>query len=244
MCLLFPAATSFRNFCRRNRRRAASNAVESVGSPSDRKATPSMTDFASSSSLNREPEQPHPAAADEAEEREGLAEILAGSQRGEVEARRELFERYQRLVYRLVFRIVGEVEAADLTQDVFLRVFEKIHQFQGWARFETWLYRLAVNECLQHLRREKTRRLHLSRQQPLRQTAGPSHHLEQTELLTAALNQLEPELKTVFVLREREQRNYREIAEAMNVAEGTVASRLNRARRRLREILIELGWEP
>lgn len=141
-------------------------------------------------------------------------------------------------------RMVGSDDAADLTQQVFLQAFGKIDQFAGRSKFETWLYRLAVNEALQHLRKGKRWKFQtLSRDPESHQTsAGDSY--EYRELLEQALTRLDPELRSLFVLRSVEELSYREIAETIEIPEGTVGSRLNRARRELQQHLTDLGWEP
>lgn len=155
-----------------------------------------------------------------------------------------MFELFHRRVFRLAARMVGAIDAADLTQDVFLRVLQKIDQFRGDSRFETWLHRITVNECLQFLRRKEKRRDTQLLNDPGGQSDKVSTQIEQRDLMERALEQLDPDVRTVFLLREVEAMNYEEIADVMQLAEGTVASRLNRARRQLRELLVKLGWEP
>ncbi len=167
-------------------------------------------------------------------------DIVRGCQQGDRRAQHQLYENCHKAIYRLAVRMVGPQEAADVTQQVFLQAFRKMDTF----RLETWLYRLAVNESLQHLRR--MRRWQQPRLEGEPADRGPKHD-EQTdnrELLDLALARLEPELRSLFLLRELHDLPYRELADATGTAEGTVASRLNRARRLLQEHLIDLGWEP
>ncbi len=172
-----------------------------------------------------------------------FADVLERCRRGEREAQRQLYDLCHQQVYRLMVRTVGLQDAADLTQQVFLQVFRKIDQFAGRSKFDTWLYRLAVNEGLQHLRKG-----HRWKFQPLtREPMSNQRDLqrdEQKELLEQALARLEPELRSIFVLREVERLSYQDIAETTGIPEGTVGSRLNRARRELQQHLTELGWEP
>ena len=123
-----------------------------------------------------------------------------------------------------------------------MQVFRKIGQFQGQSKFQTWLYRLAVNESLQHLRKNKRNPQVLSHD-PIDNRPSSARHRDSKDVLEAALNRLEPLLRSIFLLKESHGLSYREIAEATDTPEGTVGSRLNRARRQLREHLIELGWE-
>jgi RNA polymerase sigma-70 factor (ECF subfamily) len=140
--------------------------------------------------------------------------------------------------------MVGTADAADVTQQVFVQVLRTIGQFSGRSEFGTWIYRVAVNEALQHLRR-KGRSKSRSLDYEVVDRAPPAvRRSEQAELLEHALSRLDSDLRCVFLLREVEDLPYHEIAAALNVAEGTIGSRLNRARVLLRKHLIELGWQP
>ena len=170
-------------------------------------------------------------------------EIVARCQEGDREAQRQLYEIHSRKIFQLMRRMAGNEDAADLTQQVFLRVFQNIGQFTGRSRFETWMYRLAVNECLDHLR-ERGRHGHGPlEQEPASDSLSHTVQIEHKDLLEQALSRLDAELRTIFVLREVGGLRYREIAEALQLSDGTVASRLNRARRQLKQHLVELGWD-
>jgi RNA polymerase sigma-70 factor (ECF subfamily) len=171
-----------------------------------------------------------------------LAEVVQLCQSGRRSAQQELYEACHQDVYGLMVRMVGRQDAADLTQQVFMQVFRKIEQFQGQSKFQTWLYRLAVNESLQHLRKNKRKQQVLSHD-PIDNRPSSTRHRDAKDVLDAALDRLEPLLRSIFLLKESRGLSYREIAEATDIPEGTVGSRLNRARRQLREHLIELGWE-
>ncbi|RMF41388.1 MAG: RNA polymerase sigma factor [Planctomycetota bacterium] len=173
-----------------------------------------------------------------------IVEIVSTAQRGDREAQRQLYVEYHQQVHRLMVRMVGVQEADDLTQQVFLQVFRKLGQFTGQSRFGTWLYRVAINESLQHLRRSGRRQTRTLAEDPADGRSHARDKLEQRELLDRALERLDPELRLIFLLRESEGWGYREIARTMKIPEGTVGSRLNRARRELRRYLEELGWEP
>ncbi len=171
------------------------------------------------------------------------AAVIARCQRGDRDAQRELYESCHQRVHRLMVRMVGIDEAADLTQCVFLQVFRTIGQFAGHAKLETWVYRVAANEALQHLRRSRQRTVGRLDWEPVDSTPDRRQTLEQRELLDRSLQRLEPELRCIFLLREVDQLSYREIAQTLGVAEGTVGSRLNRARSDLRRHLRELEGE-
>lgn len=170
--------------------------------------------------------------------------LIAATMRGDRETQRQLYDAYQASIYRLVARMVGQQDAADVTQQVFLQAFRNLSRFEGRSSFDTWLYRLALNECWQYFRRERRGKWQILDREPMDDSPGHEHDSDYRDLLEQALARLEPDLRAVFVLREVEARCYREIAEVLQIPEGTVASQLNRARRLLREYLIELGWEP
>ena len=173
-----------------------------------------------------------------------LVAVVRRCLQGDRGAQRELYEACHPIVYRLMLRMVGRQEADDLTQQAFLQTFRRLEQFGGRSRFETWLYRLAMNEALQHLRRKsRSKQQHLV-EEPADHRPGDGEAMVNKELLERALQRLDPELRSVFLLREVEKLGYRDLAEVMDVPEGTIASRLNRARRLLQGHLVELGWEP
>lgn len=173
-----------------------------------------------------------------------LAHLVERCQRGDKVAQSDLVLETQDLVYRTVYRIVGRNEVDDVTQQVYLQAFRHIDQFRGLSTVSTWLCRIAINEAMQHIRRQKIRKtgtiatdvqdFHWSR----------ASHAEERELLESALAHVEPELKVIFVLREEERLTYEQISELLDLPTGTVASRIARARQQLREYLTKLGWSP
>jgi RNA polymerase sigma-70 factor (ECF subfamily) len=167
-----------------------------------------------------------------------LSAILDGCQRGDREMQRELYERCHRQVFRLAVRMVGRQDAADVCQLVFLKMFQSIDQYAGRANFTTWLYRIALNECLQH-RRKRGRHptVHLADYEPPDRQKPATQRLADHELLETALDRIDPELRSLFLLREVEELSYSELASVLDLPEGTIASRLNRARDQLHTIL-------
>jgi RNA polymerase sigma-70 factor (ECF subfamily) len=155
-----------------------------------------------------------------------------------------LYDAHRDRVYRLMVRMIGTADAADLTQQVFLQMLRSIGRFAGHAQFQTWLYRVAVNEALQHLRKSRRTKSCSLEHEVVDGSPTADRRSEHAELLEQALARLEPDLRCVFVLREVEGLPYHGIATALRINEGTVGSRLNRARRLLRHHLIELGWQP
>lgn len=158
-------------------------------------------------------------------------------------AMQQLYEQCADNVYGLMVRMVGQQDADDLTQQVFLKMFRKLEQFNGQSKLETWLYRLASNEALQHLRRSKRRSTSPLVTEPATDDPDRMGKVEEAELLETAMSQLEPELRAILILKEQRDLSYREIAESVGIPEGTVGSRLNRARKVLRQELAKLGWE-
>ena len=182
-------------------------------------------------------------------------ELIQAARSGDQRAFAALVEANQAMVYSLAYRMTGNSEdAADLTQEAFLNAWRGLARFQGQASFSTWLYRLTSNACIDFLRREK-RRSTLSLtleadEEESRQTEvsderwSPEALLDRQESLQAvrrALGQLSDEHREVLLLRELEGLSYREIAQALGLEEGTVKSRIARARLALRDFLLQSG---
>jgi RNA polymerase sigma-70 factor (ECF subfamily) len=172
---------------------------------------------------------------------QSLGRIIAGCRAGNTLDRQALYFQYFGKVRGLAVRLVGSQDADDVTQQSFLQLFRGIHLFRGEAKFDTWLYRLVVNECHQH-RRKKRGELRSLDSEPPDDRPGSFDRVESHELLDQALARLEPELRTVVVLREMEQLSYSQLASILSVPEGTIASRLSKARSLLKQHLVELGW--
>ena len=156
---------------------------------------------------------------------------------GERPAQRQLYEHYSGRVYRLMYRMVGSAHVDDLTQQVFLCVFHKLDKFQHRSTFSTWLFRVAANEALQFLRRQRSECRTSCLRDIAVETTCATDEFDQRDLWEWALAQLEPDLRAIFLLRVIDELSYFEIAMSLDIAEGTVASRLNRARHCLREII-------
>ncbi|WP_419581579.1 RNA polymerase sigma factor [Stieleria magnilauensis] len=139
-------------------------------------------------------------------------------------------------------RMVGRQDADDAMQLAFMRIFRKLDRFSGGSSLETWIYRVATNEALQFLRRRKRDNVDTIRHEPESQMSQSGLRLEDAEMLETGLAKLEPELRAVLTLKKVQELSYAEIAEIMDIPEGTVGSRLNRARRELRDELERLGW--
>ena len=173
-------------------------------------------------------------------------EIVARCRGGDREAFAILVQKYQSKVLTLVARILDHHgEAEDIAQDVFIKVFQSLHEFRGASRFSTWLYRITVNHCLNHLRRRTRQQQTLVVTEPEdwmqeSPTSNPYRTLEQKEcwaLVQAKLQALTPEHRTIILLRDFEGLSYEEIADVLQVESGTVKSRLHRARMELKALL-------
>lgn len=164
--------------------------------------------------------------------------LVRGLQQGEMGCLRAAYERHGERVQRLCLRLLGRpADAEDAAQEVFLKLFERARSFDGRARFSTWLYRLTVNLCLHKLERERLRRTAPVLAEALVDPReSPSDELARTETRTTLerlLARLSSEHRAVLVLRELEQLSYQEIAATLAIPEGTVMSRLARAREQL-----------
>lgn len=166
------------------------------------------------------------------------------------EAFSELYERHRERVLRIAFRFAGNrADALDLCQEVFVKAFEALPTFRGQARFTTWLTRVAANTCVDHCRHAQVRRAGALDEQSVQAdfrlpghqpNPDPAEGAERGELraaLDAAIAQLSPEHREVFILHASEGLKYEEIAETVGCPIGTVMSRLHYARKRLRGIL-------
>ncbi len=157
---------------------------------------------------------------------------------GDRDAQRDLYELTSLRVYRLLLRMTGNVDdASDLTQETFVKGLQRLDQFDGRSAIASWFYRIAINEGLQFRRRNgihtlKCKTLALDR---LGEAPTPTTDLRLD--LAGALAEMSPDDQTLLLLKYQEELDYRGMAEVLKCAEGTVASRLNRARERLRGML-------
>jgi len=121
---------------------------------------------------------------------EAVAEMVAGCRLDDRDAQRRFYESFHRGIYRLMVRMVGIDAAADVTREVFLQVFRKIDQYSGRGQFDRWLYRLAANEALQHLRRKRRRQTHPLVYEPMDESVRGDERTERRELMEQALARL------------------------------------------------------
>lgn len=164
-------------------------------------------------------------------------DLAAACQRLDRAAQQELYARFADRLYRLLLKLTRRPDDAfDCVQNTFLRAFERIGQFDGRAALSTWLYRIAVNEALLLGRRSAAARA--AQDRAARQRTGNGQPTPGLRLDVAhALDRLSQEDQLILLLRYDQNLDYRTIGDVLSVPGGTVASRLNRARERLRELL-------
>ena len=171
-------------------------------------------------------------------------ELEQKSAAGDTSAFEELYHRHFRRVYALCLRMMGNpTEAEDMTQDVFLQLYNKIGMFRGESAFTTWLHRMTVNQVLMHFRKKSTRSELLTEEgetpvQIVKGTENPGTAPVIDRIgLENALKQLPTGYRTVFVLHDVEGYEHYEIAEMLGIAEGPSKSQLHKARLKLRQLI-------
>lgn len=158
----------------------------------------------------------------------------------------QLYKRYCQKIYSLCLRVLqSEVDAEDVTQEVFVQVYRRLHTFRGRASFATWLYRITVNQVLMHLRRScaKKRREEVVLDEPIdgldQRWAEHNESIRLTDrtALEQAIGQLPLGYRIIFILHDVEGLNHNEIASLLGLSVGTTKSQLHKARLRLRRLL-------
>lgn len=163
---------------------------------------------------------------------------------------RELVDRHRQRIYALCFRVLRDPDdAEDAAQEAFVKAYRKLDSFRGDSQFYTWLYRVAANVANDHYQSRRRRRTmepaDVATREPVRHDdrARPDRALETQDLREVArraLDHVPPLFRTVLVLREYEDLEYREIAEVLGISVGTVMSRLFRARLRFKNAMEKL----
>jgi RNA polymerase sigma-70 factor (ECF subfamily) len=184
-------------------------------------------------------------------------ELVKAAQKGDMAAFEELVARHRDKIYARAFSMMrNEDEAVDLSQEAWVKGWQRLNQFQGDASFATWMTRIAINLCLDQLRKNKRIKSEsidemneetggVERQMPIL-NPNPTEGLERDELrqrIDKALAQLSYEHRTVLVLHEFEELEYKLIAKRMGCSIGTVMSRLFYARRKMAALLAGLKRE-
>ena len=183
--------------------------------------------------------------------------LVKAAQAGDMAAFEELVVRHRDKIYARAYSMMrNEEEAVDLSQEAWVKGWQRLVQFQGESSFGTWMTRIVINLCLDQLRKHKRQRTEsieemnedsggVERQMPV-VTINPTAGLERGELrqrIDRALGQLSHEHRTVLILHEFEELEYKEIAKVMGCSIGTVMSRLFYARRKMAALLADVKRE-
>jgi RNA polymerase sigma-70 factor (ECF subfamily) len=174
----------------------------------------------------------------------GDLELVARHREGDLDAFGEIYRRHAGRLYSLAYRMVGNAgDAEDLLQEIFLQAHRKLGSFKGESALVTWLYRLAMNHCLDHLR-SKAKRMSLATgsldADEATPPAAPAGAVELTVSrldLERAIAGLPEGCRAAFLLHDVEGFEHREVAGLLGIAEGTSKSQVHKARLRLREAL-------
>jgi len=172
------------------------------------------------------------------------ADLVARMKAGDLAAFEDVYRQHGRRLYNLALRMLGQAaEAEDALQDVFLQAFRKLGSFKGDSALGTWLYRLAMNLCLDRLR---SRRTHEDRATEGLEAAGQDAIRERDPVVEMAVNRLDLEramaqlpdgYRAAFVLHDVEGFEHREVGAILGISEGTSKSQVHKARMRLRQLL-------
>src|SRR5436305_799755 len=178
-------------------------------------------------------------------------ELIIDAVNGRVDGFEELVRRYQRPITGYVFRMLGDYESSlDVTQEVFIKVYNSLRKYSPEYKFSTWLYRIAHNAAIDHMRRNSispqsleaenadgTYQIQIESRQP-----SPEQNHERSEWKTeidAVIKCLPPSYRDLILLRHSRDLSYDEIAEVTGLPLGTVKNRLFRAREMMRDIFVE-----
>jgi len=162
---------------------------------------------------------------------------------GDQTAWEEIVRQHRRKVFNVAYKFTGRHgEAEDLTQDVFLKIFKSLHTFDRRANFQTWLISVSRNLCIDHYRSVRKERETIDRgvdaadltpAAPGQSALQALEQRDRVELLRKAMAELAPSLRTAVMLRDIQELSYQEIADHLQLPEGTVKSRINRGRTEL-----------
>ena len=176
--------------------------------------------------------------------------LIDSFHKGDEKAFEEIVRRYQRQVANIIFLTLGSREEVDdLSQEVFVRVFRSLNRFEFDSSLYSWIYRIAVNLCIDEIRRKRIRKLIPLDFLSEKRIEGEKHSREETtgaeqllqkekqEIIRRALDRLSPLHRTVILLREYQDLSYDDIAKTLRISPQAVKSRIFRAREELREML-------
>lgn len=178
--------------------------------------------------------------------------LIEQSRQGNVDAFEELIEDYKKVAYNIALRVLRNVEdAEDASQEALIKVFKNIQNFNMQSTFKVWMYRIVVNTCIDFKRKKNINAISIDETIDLGgngqihreiadESSNPDTLIERNfnnKLINDAVNRLDDDYKTIIILRDIQGFSYSEISEILTCNLGTVKSRLNRARRNLKDIL-------
>ena len=182
--------------------------------------------------------------------------LIDAAKNGDHAAFGEIVKLYEKLVYNSVRLKVGDAEAFDVSQEVFIKIWRSIGRYRGDCRFSTWVYKICQNACLDFLRRQRVSateamptytdkdgdeiELEFADESTLASPECMAEVRERVKIVRDAIARLSPEAREVVELRDIEGYSYEAISEMTGLEIGTVKSRLNRARRHLKQLLLEV----
>ncbi len=182
------------------------------------------------------------------------ASLIEQSKAGDIDSFEQLIAAHQKKAFNIAYRILGNLEDAnDVTQEALIKAYRGIRNFNGKSSFSTWLYTIVNNACIDFIRKNrKTNVTYLDREYETEEGSyklqvygneeTPEELFEKKEvqkLVHEAINKLSYEHRRIIVLRDIEQFSYQEISQILNCSEGTVKSRINRARSNLKMLIKE-----
>lgn len=177
--------------------------------------------------------------------------LIKQSQKGNVDAFEELIKDYKKVAYNIALRVLRNKEdAEDISQEALLKVFKNIGSFNMQSTFKVWMYRIVVNTCLDFKRKKKVEtysideKLQTEDSELTKEISDNTNNPDvilgkklESKMLSDAVNELEEDFRIAIVLRDLQGFSYKEIAAMLSCSEGTVKSRINRARKKLKDIL-------
>lgn len=176
-----------------------------------------------------------------------IADILSKCRDGNQEGWNMLINSYSKPVYNIALNFFAERDiASDVTQEIFIKIYHNLDKFREEKNFSSWIFTISRNYCIDYWRKNKK---YLQNNQELDEKIGsgqptPEDKLvkeSEIEVLRNKIAQLEPDLRVILILRDIHDLSYQEIAEKFSIPEGTVKSRINRARLRLAQAYIREG---
>lgn len=170
---------------------------------------------------------------------------------GDESAYKELLENYRGAIYNLLYKMVkNREETEDLVQEAFIKAFNALPSFNEEYAFSTWLYKIAINNCIDHIRKKRLKTYSIDKPVSLKDSElarefpdtsmSPDKNIlseEKSNIIETAINELPENYKIVIILRHTEERSYEEIAELLHLPLGTVKARIFRAREMLKKKL-------